>query len=453
MKAINPATEELIYDYPETSEATVAEAIRRADDAFIPWRRQPFSQRAELMRSLGRVVRSETEALARINTLEAGKPIAQAEDEVDKCAWICDYYAEHADGFLAPEQVAGDDLTASIHQEPLGPLLAIMPWNFPFWQVFRALVPAMVAGNVALVKHASNVPGTSLAIGDLFGKAGFPEGVLQVLLIGGSRASGLIGDDRIRAVTFTGSTAMGREVAAEAGRHMKKTVLELGGSDSFLVLADADIPAAARLGAQARTLNAGQSCTAAKRFLVEDAVADDFEEALLEQLRQLEPGDPTDRAVEVGPMARKDLMDELQEQVRGSVEQGAAIRLGGEPLDRRGFFYPPTLLAGVVPGMPAFEEETFGPVAAVIRAKDRGALVELANRSRYGLAATIATRDPDEGRRLAGMLETGAVFINSTAGYDPRIPMGGRKDSGYGRELGRAGIHEFVATKTVRVEP
>lgn len=452
MKAINPATEDVIRDYPETTEAELKQLLQQAADAFPRWRRRPLSERAERLRALGAAVLDEVEQLARVNTLEAGKPIAQAEEEVRRCASICEYYAENAEGFLQPQPLATSPWEASMRHEPLGPLLAIMPWNFPFWQLFRAAVPAIIAGNVVLVKHAANVPGTSLEIGDLFRKAGFPEGVLAVLLIRGSRASELIGDARIRAVTVTGSERTGRKVAAEAGSHLKKTVLELGGSDPFLVLADADLSAAARLGARARTLNAGQSCTAAKRFLVETSVADAFEAALTEALQAVPLGDPLCRDVEIGPLARKDLVEELDAQVRRSIEQGAELRCGGAPMDRRGCFYPPTVLTGVRPGMAAFDEETFGPVAAVTRAESREHLIDLANQSPYGLAATVATSDPAEGKRIAGELETGAVFVNSMAGYDPSVPMGGRKASGYGRELGPAGIREFVATKTVWIE-
>ncbi len=452
MKAINPATEELIRDYPETNEEEIERALRRAAEAFSAWGRRLFAERAEKMLALAAVIREETAELARVNMRESGKPIVQAENEVQKCAWVCEYFAEYAEQFLLSETISTGAMHSEIRYEPMGPLLAIMPWNFPFWQFFRAAVPAIMAGNVVVVKHASNVPGTSLAIGELFGKAGFPAGVVEVLLVSGSQASALIGDGRIRGVTVTGSEGTGRKVAGEAGRHIKKTVLELGGSDPFLVLDDADIVAAARLGTQARTLNAGQSCTAAKRFLVEASVAEAFEEAFVEQMRHVNVGDPSYREVEMGPLARQDLVDDLHDQVRRTVEQGATVRTGGEPMDRQGYFYPPTVLTGVEPGMAAFEEETFGPVAAITRAEDRQELIELANRSRYGLAATIVTANPEVGRRIARELETGAVFVNSMAGYDPRLPMGGRKVSGYGRELSHVGLREFVYAKTVSVE-
>lgn len=452
MKAINPATGDLIREYPATGDDELERLLQQAADAFPAWRRRSFAQRAQQVFALGTAMLNEVEGLARLNTLEAGKPVTQAEEEVRRCASICRYYAENAEDFLRSRAVATGAEPASVRYEPLGPLLAIMPWNFPFWQLFRAAVPAIMAGNVVLVKHASNVPGTSLAIGEVFRRAGFPEGVFSVLLIRGSRASQLIGDARIRTVTVTGNEETGRKVAAEAGRHLKKTVLELGGSDPFLVLADADISAAARLGAQARSLNAGQSCTAAKRFLVESGVADAFEAALVEQLQAVPLGDPLRRETQIGPIARQDLLDQLDGQVRRSIGAGAQLRCGGAPLDRRGFFYPPTVLAGVRPGMAAFDEETFGPVAAVTRAESRDQLVDLANQSAYGLAATVVTSDLAEGKRLAAELETGAVFINRMAGYDPELPMGGRKSSGYGRELGPDGIREFVGTKSVWIE-
>jgi succinate-semialdehyde dehydrogenase/glutarate-semialdehyde dehydrogenase len=385
-------------------------------------------------------------------TEEMGKPIAAAESEVDKCAWVCDYYAEHAAAFLSPEASATDAARSFVRFDPIGPVLAIMPWNFPFWQHFRFAAPAVMAGNVGVLKHASNVPGCALAIEDLFRRAGFPEGVMTTLLVPSARTAELIARPEIKAVTLTGSEAAGREVAAQAGRHLKKTVLELGGSDPFIVLDDADPIAAAEQAARARTINSGQSCIAAKRFLVEEAVADRFEAEFVRRMEALRVGDPMDRETEVGPLAREDLLTALDDQVSRSVAAGARLATGGRRLDRKGWFYPPTVLLGVRPGMPAFDEETFGPVAAVTRARDAAEAIELANRSRFGLGASIWTGDPARAEDLAREIEAGSVFVNGMVKSDPRLPFGGVKSSGYGRELAAFGIREFVNIKTVWIK-
>jgi succinate-semialdehyde dehydrogenase / glutarate-semialdehyde dehydrogenase len=452
MKAVNPATEELIRDYPEPDAREVDERLAAAERAFAAWRKVPLAERGRLMRAAADRLREHRADYARLMTDEMGKPIAASESEVDKCAWVCDFYAEHAEDFLTSEPVATDASRSCIRYDPLGPVLAIMPWNFPFWQVFRFAAPALMAGNVGILKHAANVPGTALAIEEVFREAGFPEEVFTTLLIPSERATELIGHPVIRAVTLTGSDRAGREVAAAAGRHLKKSVLELGGSDPFLVLSDADPAAVAREAARARTINSGQSCIAAKRFLVDDSIADRFEEEFTARMEELKVGDPLDRANEIGPLARADLLDALDDQVKRTVEAGAQLRTGGHRLPGKGWYYAPTVLTGVRPGMAAFDEETFGPVAAVIRADGRDEAVELANRSPFGLGASVWTADPVLAEALASEIESGSVFVNGIVKSDPRLPFGGIKASGYGRELSAVGIREFVNIKTVWVK-
>ncbi|HEX3129674.1 MAG TPA: NAD-dependent succinate-semialdehyde dehydrogenase [Thermoanaerobaculia bacterium] len=452
MKAINPATGELIREYPDHDESEAAARLERAERAFASWRKVPFAERARLMTQAGDLLRDRAGDYGRLITEEMGKPLAAAEGEVDKCAWVCEFYAENAERFLSAEPVGTDASRSLVRYDPIGPVLAIMPWNFPFWQVFRFAAPALMAGNVGLLKHAGNVPGTALAIEEVFRDAGFPEGVFTTLLVPSSRVADLIGHPAIKAVTLTGSEKAGMEVAAESGRHLKKTVLELGGSDPFIVLADADPVEAAKQAAKARTINSGQSCIAAKRFIVEEPIADRFEEEMVKAMEALKVGDPLDRGTDVGPMAREDLLGDLDDQVRRSVEAGAELRTGGHRVDGKGWFYEPTLLSGVKPGMPAFDEETFGPVAAVIRARDTAEAVELANRSRYGLGASLWTSDPARAEALAAEIEAGSVFVNGIVKSDPRLPFGGIKSSGYGRELSDVGIREFVNIKTVWVK-
>jgi succinate-semialdehyde dehydrogenase / glutarate-semialdehyde dehydrogenase len=452
MQVINPATEEAIDDIPEHDEAEVQARLFQAEQAFLSWRAFSFAERAEPLRRAADLLREDRDRYARLMTAEMGKPLAASEGEVDKCSWVCDFYAEHAPRFLADEAVATDAARSFIAYQPLGPVLAIMPWNFPFWQVFRFLAPALMAGNVGLLKHAANVPGCALAIEEVFREAGFPEGVMSTLLVSSGRVAGLIRHPAVRAVTLTGSERAGMEVAAEAGRCLKKTVLELGGSDPFVVLDDADPAEAARQAAKARTINAGQSCIAAKRFIVDETIADRFEDELVRVMEGLCVGDPLERGTEVGPLARRDLLDDLDGQVRRTVEAGARLLTGGERLPGPGWYYAPTVLAGVQPGMAAFDEETFGPVAAVTRARDTAEAIELANRSRYGLGASLWTGDPARGERLAADIEAGLVFVNGAVKSDPRLPFGGVKSSGYGRELAAVGIREFVNVKTVWVK-
>jgi succinate-semialdehyde dehydrogenase/glutarate-semialdehyde dehydrogenase len=452
MRAVNPATGELIREYPEHDEQEVQDRLRAALGAYNSWRRFDFEERAGHLTAAADLLRDRSGDLAKLMTEEMGKTLASAESEVEKCAWVCDFYAENAERFLSVETVATDASKSFVRYDPIGPVLAVMPWNFPFWQFFRFAAPALMAGNVAVLKHASNVPGCALAIEAVFREAGLPEGVVTTLLISSERARLLIGDPAIRAVTLTGSDRAGREVAAEAGRHLKKTVLELGGSDPFIVLADVDPAEAAKQAARARTINSGQSCIAAKRFIVEDEIADRFEEEFVRAMEGLKVGDPMDRATDVGPMAREDLLDGLDDQVKRSVEAGARLRTGGRRLEGRGWFYAPTVLTGVKPGMAAFDEETFGPVAAVTRARDAAEAIELANRSPFGLGASLWTADAARGEDLAAEVESGSVFVNGVVKSDPRLPFGGVKISGYGRELAEVGIREFVNIKTVWVK-
>ncbi len=452
MKAYNPATEELIRDYPEPDGREVEERLATAERTFAAWRKVPFAERCRLMQAAADRLREHRSDYGRLMTEEMGKTITAAEAEVDKCAWVCDYYAEHAEELLASQSVATDASRSSVRYDPLGPVLAIMPWNFPFWQVFRFAAPALMAGNVGILKHASNVPGTALAIEEVFLESGFPEGAFTTLLIPSSRIPDLIGHPTVRAVTLTGSEGAGREVAAEAGRHLKKTVLELGGSDPFIVLADADPVETARQAARARTINSGQSCIAAKRFIVDSSIAERFEKEFTRQMESLEVGDPLDRATDVGPLARKDLLADLDDQVRRTVDAGATLRTGGRQIEGKGWYYAPTVLTGVQPGMAAFDEETFGPVAAVIRAEGTEEAIELANRSRFGLGASLWTSDPIRAEALASEVEAGSVFVNGIVKSDPRLPFGGIKASGYGRELADVGIREFVNIKTVWVK-
>ena len=451
-RAVNPATGELIREYPEHDEQEVEQRLQAAEEAFKSWRRFDFAERAAHLSSVADRLREDTADLARLITEEMGKPLAAAESEVDKCAWVCDFYAENAERFLATENVGTDAAKSFIRYEPLGPVLAIMPWNFPYWQFFRFAAPALMAGNVAVLKHAANVPGSALAIEVVFREAGVPDGVVTSLLVSSARTKYLISDPTIRAVTLTGSDRAGMEVASEAGRCLKKAVLELGGSDPFIVLDDVDPAEAGRQAARARTINSGQSCIAAKRFIVLDEIADPFEEEFVRAMEGLKVGDPLEHGTEVGPMAREDLLDSLDDQVKRTVEAGAELRTGGRRLEGKGWFYAPTVLTGVRPGMAAFDEETFGPVAAVIRARDAAEAIELANRSKFGLGASIWTSDAARGEDLAAEIESGNVFVNGIVKSDPRLPFGGIKSSGYGRELSEVGIREFVNIKTVWIK-
>ena len=451
MVSVNPATGERLAEVASHSSTEAGDRLVRCREAFRAWSRRPVDERAPVIARAGALVRKRRDELARLATLEMGKTIVAAEAEVEKCAWVCDHYAANAAAMLAPEPVATDASDSHIRFDPLGVVLAIMPWNFPYWQAFRAAVPALAAGNTVALKHASNVTGCALAMERLWRDAGLPEDAFTVILVQGAEASALAAHTAVSAVTLTGSEPAGASVAAIAGRALKKVVLELGGSDPFIVLADADVAHAARQAAAARVINNGESCIAAKRFIVVESVADAFEEALAESLRALRVGDPLDRATDVGPLARPDLADELERQIERSVAKGARLVLGGRRLPGPGNLFPPTLLTRVSPGMPAFDEETFGPLAVVTRARDAADAIALANRSRFGLGASLWTADVEAARELAAKLEAGAVFVNATVRSDPRLPFGGIKRSGHGRELGSFGIREFVNVKTVWV--
>lgn len=452
-RAINPATGALVAEYPATPAAEARKAVRTAHAAHLNWRRAPFADRARVLQEAARILRTEAPRLARLMTEEMGKPVTGGVSEAEKCAWVCDYYAEHAERFLAPEEVATDASRSFVAFEPLGVVLAIMPWNFPFWQVFRFAAPALMAGNAGLLKHASNVPGCALAIEDIFRRAGLPDGLFRTLLVDSKAAAGLIRQRLVRAVTLTGSTAAGRAVGRTAGSKLKKCVLELGGSDPYLILEDADLDLAAAACATSRLINTGQSCIAAKRFVVVESVRQQFERRLVEQMQAAVMGDPTDPATVVGPMARVDLRDELHGQVTRSIARGARCLLGGKVPGGPGAYYPPTVLTEVAKGMPAYDEELFGPVAAIIPVRNEKAAVRVANDTVFGLGAAVFTRDVARGTRIATHeLEAGSCFVNGFVKSDPRLPFGGIRESGYGRELSSYGIREFVNVKTVWVK-
>jgi succinate-semialdehyde dehydrogenase/glutarate-semialdehyde dehydrogenase len=452
--SVNPATGETLRTFPELSDAELEARVSAASEAFPRWRRTPVRDRARVVTRAAEILDAEKESFGALMTLEMGKLRSAAAEEAAKCAVGCRYYAEHAEEFLAPEPLRGEGLTGQnfVAFQPLGVILAVMPWNFPFWQVIRFAAPAMVAGNVGLLKHASNVPQCALALEDLFRRAGAPEGVFQTLLIGATRVEQLIGDLRIAAATLTGSERAGREVGAAAGRHIKKTVLELGGSDPFVVMPSADLAKAVETAVRARMINNGQSCIAAKRFIVAEPIAEEFEHRFATAVAALGVGDPTDPATELGPLASRQLRDDLHAQVTRSIAAGARLLTGGRPLPGAGAFYAPTVLANVPRESPAAREELFGPVAAVLRARDLDEAIALANDSRFGLGASAWTSDPVEVRRFAEELEAGSVFINGMVVSDPRFPFGGVKQSGYGRELGVHGMREFQNVKTVRID-
>jgi succinate-semialdehyde dehydrogenase / glutarate-semialdehyde dehydrogenase len=451
LRSIDPTTGELIEEYEETTPSQLASILAEASCAFAGWRRTPLAERASRMRAAADLLEARREELARLMASEMGKPLAQGRAEADKCAWVCRYYADEAPGFLAARDVKTDASRSFVTFEPLGPVLAVMPWNFPFWQVFRFAAPALMAGNAGLLKHAGNVTGCALAIERVFQDAGFPAPLFRALLIGSERVADVIAAREVKAVTLTGSTPAGQAVAAKAGSVLKKTVLELGGSDPYLVLEDADLDAAAETCAASRLINAGQSCIAAKRFIVVEPVREAFERLFVERMAARRMGSPFED-VDLGPLARRDLRDALHAQVEASLFAGARLLLGGRVPDQGGAFYPPTVLAGVTKGMSVYEEETFGPVAAVIAAADEKAAIAIANDSPFGLGAAVFTRDPARGERVAAELEAGSCFVNALVKSDPRLPFGGIKESGYGRELADFGIHEFVNVKSVYIK-
>lgn len=450
MKSINPTTGQVIQHYSVLTQTELQQKLSTAQAGFELWRNASFTYRRQLLQNTANLLRNQREELALLMAAEMGKPLQDGRDEIDKCALCCEYYATHAEALLQDEPVATDARESFITYQPLGVLLAIMPWNFPFWQVFRFAAPNLMAGNTGLLKHASNVSGCALAIEALFREAGFPEGVFSTLLIRGEDAEALIAHPTIRAVTFTGSTAAGKKVAAAAGAALKKTVLELGGSDPYIILADADVEEAASICAKSRLINAGQSCVAAKRFIVEAPVRAAFEAAFLRAFQHVRFGDPHRDTIQIGPLARIDLRDQLHTQVLQTIAQGATCLLGGQVPPGPGAFYTPTILTGVTPGMVAFEEELFGPVAAIIEAANETEAVALANQSPYGLGSAIFTRNQAKGRALARTaIDAGQTFVNTLVKSDPHLPFGGTKESGYGRELGYFGVREFVNAKTV----
>jgi succinate-semialdehyde dehydrogenase / glutarate-semialdehyde dehydrogenase len=448
MKAINPANNELIKDYTDHTGDQIKTILREVDTEFHRWRETDFAHRSKLMFKAAEILRKNVDKYATTMALEMGKAIAEGRAEVEKCAWVCDYYAENAEKFLADEIIESDASKSFVAFQPIGTVLAVMPWNFPFWQVFRFAAPALMAGNTGVLKHASNVPGSALQIEEVFHEAGFPENVFRTLLIGSRMVESVITDDRIKAVTLTGSEPAGMQVAATSGRELKKTVLELGGSDPYIVLEDADMPSCVTTSAKARMINTGQSCIAAKRFIVVESLVKEFEEAQAKLMESLIVGDPLSEETQVGPMAREDLMMELHEQVEQSISRGARLLCGGEPTGQ-GAFYPPTVLTDCKKGMKVYDEETFGPVSAIISVKDEEEAIAVANDSPFGLGGSVWTSDVARGERVARRIETGAMFVNGMTKSDPRLPFGGVKKSGYGRELSSFGIREFVNVKTI----
>jgi succinate-semialdehyde dehydrogenase/glutarate-semialdehyde dehydrogenase len=450
IQSINPATGEVVAAYEEHTSQKLDSILQRAATAQAKWAWASFSKRAEPLRQSAALLRDRAKELAQLMAVEMGKPVEQGRAEVEKCAGCCEYFAEHAERFLAPEEIPTPRAHTFVAFQPLGTLLAIMPWNFPLWQVFRAAAPALMAGNAVVLKHASNVFGCALAIERIFSDAALPRGLFASALVGSRAVKALIAHPLVHAVTLTGSTEAGRSVAATAGQYLKKCVLELGGSDPYVVLEDADIKAAAATCATARLINSGQSCIAAKRFIAVSAVRREFEELLANEMASRRMGDPLDESTQIGPQARNDLRDSLHDQVKRSIAQGAKTVLGGELPTGAGAFYPATVLTQVRPGMAAFDEETFGPVAAVIEAVDEDEALALANRTSFGLGAAVFTRDVQRGERIAVEgLQAGCCFVNEYVRSDVRLPFGGIKDSGFGRELGIWGLREFVNVKTV----
>jgi succinate-semialdehyde dehydrogenase/glutarate-semialdehyde dehydrogenase len=449
---VNPATGQVVKEFESLTDAQLEVKLQKAVDAFSTYRKTPFAERSRMMLKAGALLDSEKEHCARVMTTEMGKTFRSAVDEVAKCAWVCRYYAENAERFLADEIVETTAKRSYIRYLPLGPVLAVMPWNFPFWQVFRFAAPALMAGNVGLLKHASIVPQSALLIEEVFQKAGFPDGAFQTLLIGSQKVDRVLGDPRVQAATLTGSEGAGVEVGMGAAKRIKKVVLELGGSDPFIVMPSADLEAATDTAVKARTVNNGQSCIAAKRFIVAEEVADKFEKMFAEKMAALKVGDPFDETTELGPLSTAQGLGDLDRDVKATVDAGAKVLTGGKPLDRPGNFYAPTVLTNIPKGSPAHKEELFGPVASVFRAIDLNDAIRIANDSRFGLGASAWTNDDKERERFINELEAGMVFINKMVASDPRLPFGGVKWSGHGRELGVHGIREFTNIKTVWIE-
>jgi succinate-semialdehyde dehydrogenase / glutarate-semialdehyde dehydrogenase len=447
--SINPATGEKLKEFKPHTDVEIEKALRQAVTSFEKYRGEPFPKRAQLMIEVATLLEREKNELGRTITLEMGKLLRDSVAEIEKCARGCRYYAENAERFLEDEVAQTDARRSYLRYEPMGAILAIMPWNFPFWQVFRFAAPALMAGNVGILKHAGNVPQCALAIEQLFCRAGFEEGIFQTLLIEADHVEKLIVDPRIKAVTLTGSEKAGSIVGSQAAREIKKSVLELGGSDPFIVMPSADFGLAVKTAVTARTINTGQSCIAAKRFFIADKIYDKFLEDFVDQMRSLKVGDPMDETTQIGPLATESIRNGVHEQVQKTMAAGAKCLTGGNKIAGPGFFYEPTVLVDVPKDSPAFREEVFGPVAAVLRVRDAEEAIELANDCRYGLAASAWTNDPTEQELFASELESGMVFINAMSASDPRLPFGGVKRSGFGRELGAAGIREFMNAKTI----
>jgi succinate-semialdehyde dehydrogenase/glutarate-semialdehyde dehydrogenase len=453
ISTVNPATGEELKTFEELTDEQVEQKVQLAAETFREYRKTSFEERSRMLLKAADILEDEAEDFARIMTMEMGKTFVSAVGEANKCARGCRYYAENAERFLAEESLDFDGARTSIRYQPLGAVLAIMPWNFPFWQVFRFAAPALMAGNVGLLKHASNVPQCALAIEDVIHRAGFPEGAFQTLLIGSSKVQAVIDDPRIKAATLTGSEPAGREVASEAGAQVKKTVLELGGSDPFIVMPSADLDTAVNVAVTARTLNNGQSCINAKRIIVHEEIAADFESRYVEAMAALKVGDPMSEDTDMGPLATPQMLEDVDGQVRASIEAGAKVLTGGEPADGPGNFYPPTVLSEIPEGCPAHREEIFGPVASMFRARDIDDALRIANDTDFGLSSSAWTQDKEESERFINEIDAGMVYINRMTESTPEIPFGGIKNSGYGRELSYLGIREFVNQKTVWIEP
>ncbi len=453
IQSVNPSNNKVIALYEEFDSGKIKSLIEKASLRFDDWRKTSFNYRADLLKNSAKILRDERKRFAELMTLEMGKPIVQSYTEVDKCAWVCDYYAENAEKFLSDEIIKTDFSKSYVSFQPLGVILAIMPWNFPFWQVFRFAAPTLMAGNTCILKHASNVSGCALAIEEIFKEAGFPENTFTTVILSSIRIEEIISHPAIQAVSLTGSVPAGSSVSAMAGKYLKKTLLELGGSDPYVVLKDADLEMTVETCVTSRLINAGQSCIAAKRFIVEEPLYEIFVEKFTQLMASKKMGDPFDEENDIGPQANTKLRDELHQQVINSISKGAILKTGGYIPEMEGAYYPPTVLSNVIPGMPAFDEETFGPVAAVVKAKDENEAIELANKSNFGLGTAIFSKDFEKAEFIAKTkLNAGSCFVNAFVRSDPRLPFGGVKHSGYGRELSIFGIREFVNIKTIVVK-
>ncbi len=453
IKSINPATGEEIKSYKEMSLLEIDSVIIKAQTSFLAWQNSDFSLRKSCMKKASEILKDRKNEYAKLMTLEMGKPIKQSYAEVEKCAWVCDYFADNAETFLSDVIIDTEASTSFVTFQPLGVVLAVMPWNFPFWQVFRFAAPNLMAGNAGILKHSSNVTGCALAIEEIFREAGFPENLFRTIVVSSKSVGEIINNKNIMAVTITGSVPAGKSVAEKAGAVLKKTVLELGGSDPYLILEDADLERAAATCVNSRLINGGQSCIAAKRFIIVENVYDKFEELFIENMKAKKMGDPFDEDNDIGPQASEKLRDELQQQVKESIRKGAILLLGGKIPEGDGAYYPPTVLSNVKKGMPAYDEELFGPVAALIKVKDEEEAIEIANDTNFGLGAAVFTKDIRRGEEIAAKkLKAGCCFVNELVKSDPRLPFGGIKESGYGRELSEFGIKEFVNIKTVYVK-